>query len=80
MKNITKAMHGALAVGADLDRMNESMVESLSRQIENLDLLAQSGPIGLFKWIRRCITLASTNATYGPRNPFKDPAIEQAFW
>lgn len=80
LKDITKAMHGALAVGADLDRMNESMVESLSRQIENLDLLAQSGPIGFFEWTRRCITLASTNAAYGPKNPFKDLAVEQAFW
>lgn len=80
MKDMTKAMHGALAVGADLDRMNESMVDSLSRQIDNLELLAESGPIRLFEWTRHCITLASTEATYGPKNPFKDPAVEQAFW
>ena len=76
--DITKAMHGALAVGAELDRMNKSMVESLSSRVE--DLLAQPGPVGLFEWTRRCITLASTDATYGPKNPFKDPEVEKAFW
>lgn len=40
----------------------------------------ESGPIDLYSQIRHVITLASTNAVYGPKNPFQDPAVEEGLW
>lgn len=78
--DIIKTMHGALSTGPDLDRMNAVMVDHLSIQTATLDALTQFRPIPLFDWVRHCVSLASTYSVYGPRNPFEDSKVENAFW
>jgi hypothetical protein len=36
--------------------------------------------VKLFEFVRREITLATTDSVYGPENPFKNPEIGEAFW
>ena len=75
------AMRAALSPSAEFDEMNRHMVQNMSLALDGLIQAACEGStIGLSKWLRRSITAASTNAVYGPKNPFKDPAIEEAFW
>ncbi|KAF9699632.1 hypothetical protein EKO04_002456 [Ascochyta lentis] len=52
-----------------------SMLDVVSTELGH----AQSGD--LYSWIRHTICLASTDALYGPCNPFRvDPELEDAFW
>ena len=76
-----KSLHPALAPGAGLDSMNRVMVQNIAASLESLK--AENGKpikIGLVQWLRHEITMATTNAVYGPMNPFKDPKVEGAFW
>ncbi|KAL4984222.1 cytochrome P450 [Aspergillus falconensis] len=65
-------------VGPSLDRMNEEMAKQLCPLVDELAASAQT--VDLYAWCTHAITAASTNASYGPLNPYKDPAIENAFW
>ena len=75
-----KGMHAALAPGKDLDTMNREMVKSVSASLDQLCRDEETTTIDLMTWIRHEITLAGTNAAYGPNNPFKDPEVEKGFW
>ncbi|KAL4735868.1 cytochrome P450 [Aspergillus similis] len=72
-----RAMEKTL-IGTSLDRMNEEMARMLSPLVD--ELAASPQTVDLYAWCTRAITAASTNASYGPRNPYKDPAIAGAFW
>ncbi|KAL2827939.1 cytochrome P450 [Aspergillus cavernicola] len=63
--------------GKPLDRMNERMVRLLGPLV---DELAMGDTVDLYAWCRHAITAASTDASYGPLNPYKDQKIEDAFW
>lgn len=72
-----KMMHTPLAPGPQLDAMNRVMAQKVTASIGAL-----KGPkyVRLFEFIRQEITLATTDSVYGPKNPFKDPSISEAFW
>jgi hypothetical protein len=60
---------------ANLSVMVSKVLEVVSKE------LAQAHAGDLFSWIRHTICLASTDAMYGPSNPFRvDPQLENAFW
>ena len=73
------AMHQALAPGSDLDEliclMLQRVSESLNRLLEDHDEIV----IDLYKLIRETISLASTDAVYGPQDPFQDPKVRRGF-
>jgi hypothetical protein len=75
------AMRAALTAGPGLDEMNRVMIQNIAG---SLDVLippgAQQVTIKLSRWLRDIITLATTNAVYGPENPFKDKEIQDSFW
>ncbi|KAF4630698.1 hypothetical protein G7Y89_g7435 [Cudoniella acicularis] len=71
-----KTIHTPLAPGPELDAMNRVMAQKVAASIDRLE----EKVVGLFDFIRHEITLASTDSVYGPKNPFKDPAIEESFW
>ncbi|KAL4884084.1 hypothetical protein BJY04DRAFT_215520, partial [Aspergillus karnatakaensis] len=71
---INHAMHPTLT-GKPLDRMNERMVKFLTPLI---DELAKLDRVDLYAWCTHAITLASTEASYGPLNPYRDRKIEDA--
>ncbi|MCJ1394114.1 hypothetical protein MMC18_006992 [Xylographa bjoerkii] len=72
-------MHTTLKPGPILDGMNEKMLGNVSVMLDELD--CEGGMVAnLFEWARHTITRASTNAFFGPLNPFKALEIEEAFW
>lgn len=36
--------------------------------------------VDLWDWIRHEVSVATTDAVYGPANPYRDPKFEAAFW
>jgi hypothetical protein len=75
---VLHSMHPAL-LGSGLDRMNERMIQFLKHSLDDIGL-SGSVPIDLHAWCRHAITVASTDAIYGPHNPYKKPEIEEALW
>jgi hypothetical protein len=72
-----KMIHTPLAPGPELDAMNRVMAQRVTASI---DALQAPKTTPLFEFVRKEITLATTDSVYGPKNPFKDPAISEAFW
>lgn len=70
--------HPALAPGPGLDSLNGAAIQYLSNATKRL---AQGGPttVDLFSWVRREFFMATTESIYGPKNPFRDPKLEQAW-
>lgn len=73
-----KYIHPAVSAGPGLDAMNRRSVEVLA---ESLDVWANRGPatVKMFKWIRHELLIATTEGVYGPKNPYRDPTMEEAW-
>ena len=77
--NVLHAMGPAL-LGDGLDRMNINMVMTLKSSIDELGSTGAYIPFDLYAWCRQALTIASTEAVYGPLNPYKSGFIQEAFW
>ena len=76
-----KFLSKVLRPGEGLDGMNQTMIRSISASLDKFDAGLKNGrTIDLWEWIRYEMTMATTEATYGPLNPYRDPAVETAFW
>lgn len=64
-------------IGGPLDKMNEVMIRVVGDYFGKLE---KTPSLDLYRWIRDMITAASTQATYGPLNPYDDPEVVDAFW
>jgi len=74
-----KAIHPVLSPGQGLRVMNANSAQSVSRVVHEL---ASQTPkyLKLMEFIRTQITQTTTDAVYGPVNPFNNPKIHQAYW
>lgn len=75
-----KGMHAALAPGSGLDKINQSIIPDVAAAIDGLVTGTGTARINLYQWVRYAISMATSNAVYGPHNPFKKPGIYEAFW
>ena len=75
---ITKEVHGTLRPGASLANMVASVARTTTSSIAEFH--GKTTRIDLLEWVRHAFSMGSTNAVYGPMNPFKDPAVESGFW
>ncbi|MCJ1251288.1 hypothetical protein MMC30_008520 [Trapelia coarctata] len=80
--DVYKSMRSSMAPGAYLDSMNRVMIANVAASMEKLCTRenASKPKIGLAEWLRHEITLATTNAVYGPKNPYLDNEVEAGFW
>lgn len=78
LMSFPKYVHSALSPGPGLDAMNRRAVQVIAK---SLDEWSQKGPtkVQLWQWARHELLLASTEGVYGPKNPFRDPAMEKAW-
>ena len=76
------SMRAALSAGPDLDKMNRVMIENVAASLDELltPSVKHAGKISLSSWLRKVVTMATTNSVYGPHNPFKEDAVANAFW
>ncbi|KAF4622730.1 hypothetical protein G7Y89_g14296 [Cudoniella acicularis] len=88
-----RATYPALAPGNGLEAMNRAAVEVLAVSMERLERWEGEGEIkveikekikvtevDLWDWVRHEVLMATTEAIYGPDNPFRDPANERAWY
>lgn len=76
---ITTETSKALKPGPNLDDLNSKAVQILNRSLEVLAFKQDSTTVDLFAWASEEIMLATTNAVYGTRNPFKSPGVRKAY-
>ncbi|KAI4108716.1 MAG: hypothetical protein L6R37_000880 [Teloschistes peruensis] len=67
---VSRGMHNALAPSDSLDWMTKTMLTKMGEYLDPLGANPEGMEIDLFKWIRTAFTVVSTEATYGPKNPF----------
>lgn len=72
------AIHPALKPGTNLDNMNRVAARTIAASLDELQA-GGSKETNLFDWVRDQIILATSDAVYGPHNPFRDPEILQSW-
>ena len=75
---VVHSMHPTL-LGPGLDAMNKTMIHNLQISIDKLESQHEVS-LDLHNWCKHAIAVASTDAVYGPLNPYKSDQIEDAFW
>ena len=73
-----KTIRPALFPGPGLEAMTRKAVQCLAVSLDDLRRMS-SIKTTLFEWIRHEIVMATTEAEFGPGNPFRDPTFEQAW-
>lgn len=68
-----------LAPGPALDELNEDAVAILCNSLNALVDKDVPTTVDMFQWTSYQIMMATTNAIYGPQNPFRNPAVRKAF-
>ena len=78
--DIRHRMHTYLNSSLSLKSMSRDVFGNLAVALQELD--SNDGiNVDLSTWVKHAISIASTNAIYGPQNPFvADPHIYTAFW
>ncbi|KAF4554062.1 Cytochrome P450-like protein 37 [Elsinoe fawcettii] len=76
------AVHQALGPGQALEQMSHVMLANLSTSFNTLTnkSATRATTINLLGWLRHQLTIATTEAMYGPSNPFRDIHTETALW
>ncbi|EOD47382.1 putative cytochrome p450 protein [Neofusicoccum parvum UCRNP2] len=77
-----KLLHAALAPGPGLQDMISTATARVSATLGQLEPEPgkPSTPVMLYASLQHLIGQATSDAVYGPMNPFRDPDVEQAFW
>lgn len=82
--SLSAELHGGigptLGAGPELDKMNREMIQSIAASLDRLEVSTDKAKLKLLTWVRRNVTIATTNSAYGPQNPFKDDSVADAFW
>ncbi len=77
----SRGMRTAMAPGPNLDHMHRNMLSIMEKYFDELPTGSEQTTIELFEWIWPRFTVASTQAIYGPANPFKrQPELGDDFW
>ncbi|OAX85450.1 hypothetical protein ACJ72_00175 [Emergomyces africanus] len=79
LSTFVPSTHPALSPGAGLDALNCAAACRLSESMHNLSN-TRPARVELFSYVRREIFRAITDAIYGPKNPFCNPALEEAWY
>ncbi|KAH8893928.1 cytochrome P450 oxidoreductase [Thozetella sp. PMI_491] len=69
-----------MSPGPDLNSMCQRLVRTLGNSLDLSVQGGESGFVNLFQWIQHKVILATTDAEYGPGNPFRQPAFEKAWY
>ncbi|VUC35731.1 unnamed protein product [Clonostachys rosea] len=79
LSTFVPSTHPALSPGPGLDSINGDASNFLAKSLADC---SAGGPkrVELFAFVRRQLFLATTEAIYGPKNPLRDPGLEQAWY
>ncbi|KAI0598176.1 cytochrome P450 [Biscogniauxia sp. FL1348] len=67
-----------MSPGKDLDELSRSAIEVF---VQELGKLNKSGAVrtGLWRWTNLIMDTSTTEAVWGPKNPYRDPVVAQAW-
>ena len=77
-EEVVHAMKPAL-LGPALDVMNRKMISGLCSSVDALSS-DEENPLDLHAWCKDSITIASTRAVWGPKNPYESEGLRSTFW
>ncbi|OJD13380.1 hypothetical protein ACJ73_09208 [Blastomyces percursus] len=79
LSTFVPSTHPALAPGPGLDAISCAVSRHLS---DSMEKVSKGSPVTveLFSWVRGEIFRSITESTYGPKNPFRDPVLEEAWF
>lgn len=79
IRNMTAGASIGVSPGPSLDELDTKAASHLNTSMNTLCAKGASTTVDLFEWASQVIMLATTDAIYGPGNPFKDPAVQEAY-
>lgn len=68
----------AMGPGKDLDSINRASVQVFAADMEKLRAQGVV-KVGLWEWSRQIMVTSTTEAVWGPKNPYRDVAIAEAW-
>ncbi|KAF2470376.1 cytochrome P450 [Lindgomyces ingoldianus] len=75
-----KVMHDTMSPGNDLEILAKDIAKNMWPHLSSLDAIPNTGRVRLHEWLSHLICQSTSDAVWGPKNPFKDPAVEKGFW
>jgi len=69
----------AMAPGPDLDAINRRAIEIYTNEMAQLRAQGAPRTVGLWEWSRRMMVSSTSEAVWGPQNPYRDPAVADAW-
>ncbi|CAJ2507702.1 Uu.00g088880.m01.CDS01 [Anthostomella pinea] len=78
LSTFVPSTHPALSPGPGLDALSGAAIRYASGSLAKLGG-GKPMAVELFFWVRQELFMATTESIYGPKNPFRDPALEQAY-
>lgn len=70
----------AMSPQGGMDDMSRVAANITKRQLDIIQERKERHRVDLWDWVQHDITLATTEAVYGPGNPYRDPKVAQGFW
>lgn len=78
LSTFVPSTHPALSPGPGLDAINSAAIQHISYSLAHLHNNSPT-TVELFSWVRSELFMATTESIYGPKNPFRDPSLKQAW-
>ncbi|KAI1439737.1 cytochrome P450 [Annulohypoxylon stygium] len=79
LRSLTRAIAPGVSPGPGLDALNRAAINNFATSFDRME--AQSRiTVNLYEWIRHEIFAATTDATYGPHNPFRHNTNEKLWF
>ena len=70
-----------MAPGQGFQEMLSAACETMAKNLNALpERFTAQEHVDLWQWVKHEVTHAMTECVYGPMNPYRDLAVENAFW
>lgn len=80
LEETRKVMHDTMSPGYDLQVLSRDIAKGIWPHLVSMEAIPNAGRVELHDWLSHLICLSTSNAVWGPKNPFLDPAVEKGFW
>jgi hypothetical protein len=72
--------HKVMRPGSGVNQMVSITTRTAADNMAIFEIDPASRRVDLWQWVQHEVTVATTEAVYGPTNPYRDKDFEQAFW
>lgn len=74
-----KYVMSAMGPGKELDSINRKSIEVFAQDMDKLRTKGTAIRTGLLQWARDIMIKSTTEAVWGPQNPYRDSAVAEAW-